>query len=139
MGKTTTPDRELVYFLFHREHTGSSRINPGAEVWRLHWYCVADGTHWITDVDTSMNNWRRSNWAEIVHDPAPWGMYRNLRRQPVRTTRIFDEPVISADSRWILEERNTLEDIAEAIQLLEAHHHAPEPTPHERLFERSPA
>lgn len=135
MGHTTKPDRELVYFLFHREHTGSSRINAGAEVWRLHWYCVDDGTHWITDVDTSMNNYKRSSWAEIVHHPEPWGMYRNLRRQPVRTTRIFDEPVISADSRWILEERNSLQDILSAIPVLEAHYHSRPATPHERLFE----
>lgn len=135
MGNTSRPDRELVYFLFHREPLGASRINPGAEVWRLHWYCVDDGTHWITDVDTSMNNWRRSNWAEIVHHPEPWGMYRNLRRVNTRTTRIFDDPVISADSRWVCEEHNTLDEIHDAIAQLEAYHHSPRPTPMSRLFE----
>lgn len=137
MGQTSKPDRELVYFLFHREPLGASRINAGAEVWRLHWYCADDGTHWITDVDTSMNNWRRSNWAEIVHHPEPWGMYRNLRRVNTRTTRIFDDPVISADSRWILEERNSLDEIAEAIRQLEAYHHAARPSHLQQLFEVS--
>lgn len=135
MGHRAKPDRELVYFLFHREHLGNSRINTGAEVWRLHWYCVDDGSHWITDVDTSMNNWRRSNWAEIVHHPEPWGMYSNLRRVNTRTTRIFDDPVISADSRWILEERNSLDEIAQAIKQLEQHYHTPAPSHLQQLFE----
>jgi hypothetical protein len=135
MSTTQRPDSELVYFLFHREPLGDSRINAGAQVWRLHWYCAHDGTHWITDVDTSMNNWRRSNWAEIVHHPQPWGMYRNLRRVNTRTTRIFDDPVISADSRWVLEQRLTLEALADAIAQLEAHYHAPRPTVMSTLFE----
>ena len=134
MKHKTTPDRELVYILFHREHTGASRINAGAEVWRLHWYCVADGSHWITDVDTSMNNWKRSNWAEIVHASSPWGMYRNLRRVETRTTRVFDDPVLSADSRWVCEEHNSAEDVAEAIRALEAHHFPQRNTAYQELF-----
>jgi hypothetical protein len=137
MGNQTRPDCELVYFLFHREPLGASRINTGAEAWRLHWYCADDGTHWITDVDTSMNNWRRSRWADVVHDPQPWGMYRNLRRVNTRTTRVFDDPVISADSRWVLEERLALEEIAAAVAQLEAHYHGPRTTHMQRLFEVS--
>jgi len=121
-GRESRSDRELIYILFHREHTGPSRINPGAEVWRLHWYCADDGSHWITDVDTSMNNYQRSHWAEIVHASQPWGMYRNLRRVNTRTSRVFDEPVLSADSRWVMIERNSSEEVAQAIQELEAHH-----------------
>jgi hypothetical protein len=134
MKQKHTPDRELVYILFHREHLGDSKINAGAEVWRLHWYCADDGTHWITDVDTSMNNWRRSNWAEIVHSRSPWGMYRNLRRVTTRTTRIFDEPVLSADSRWVMIERNSAADVAEAIAALEAHHFPHRNTAYQELF-----
>lgn len=131
----TRADRDILYILFHREHLGDSRINPGAEVWRLHWYCTEDNSHWITDVDTSMNNWRRSRWAEIVHHPAPWGIYRNLRRVNTRTTRIFDDPVISADSRWILEEHLSLDQIAAHVEASMSLHDQIQQPMHQALFE----
>ena len=111
------PDLDLVWFLFKRDYQGTSRIT-GGDYWRLHWYCFHNGEYRVTDVDSTMKNFR--NWAHIVTDHEPWGMYRNLKKASItRSTRTWDDPVITADSQSESEGKLNMEQIYDAVTQLE--------------------
>jgi hypothetical protein len=111
------PDLDLIWLLFKRDYQGTSRIT-GGDYWRLHWYCFQNGEYRVTDVDSTMKNFR--NWADIVKSPTPWGGYNNLKKASrTRSTRTWDDAVINADSEPELIEAADEQSILQACASLE--------------------
>jgi hypothetical protein len=127
------PDLDLTWLLFKRDYQGTSRIT-GGDYWRLHWYCMQTGEYRVTDVDSSMKNFTRSGWDIIVNAESPWGMYKNLKKQATRTTRTWDDPVITADSVPDPQEIVSMDDVYNAVKQLEDIYY-PRTTVAQRLFD----
>ena len=83
------------YILIERTEQPSA-LNGGT-MWRLTFYCVADGTYHEMTVDASYTNFKRAGWDHVVADPSPWGVYKDLKRTTRRTRTGM--AVVSADSR----------------------------------------
>lgn len=98
------------YLLVDRQqHPGRNHVI----MWRYTWYCLEDGLFYETTVDRTFRNWARSGWQELSTDPAPWGIYTNLRR----TRKVTREgmPVITADSHPRLHSRTTRDEAIEIV------------------------
>ena len=120
------------YILVERE-SFDGRINAGARVWRLTFYCLADGTFWEMTVDSSYRNYKKKGWDHVVQDPSPWAVYQDLPR--TRRTAKSGFPVVSADAEARIDLR--FRDRDQALSVMSEHYRGrhPEPPAFQDLFE----
>jgi hypothetical protein len=120
------------YILVERDQF-DSRLNPGSQAWVLTFYCLSDGTFWEMTVDSSYANYRRSGWRQVVQDPAPWGIYHNLRRTDRRSRTGM--PIVTADSRADRTSGFATQDLALTRMSQDYHERHAEPPAFQELFE----
>jgi hypothetical protein len=120
------------YILVERE-SFASKINAGARVWRLTFYCLTDGTFWEMTVDSSYRNYRKKGWDHVVQDPSPWAVYQDLPR--TQRTAKSGFPVVSADAEARIDLR--FRDRDQALAVMSEHYQGrnPEPPAFGDLFE----
>lgn len=108
--KAKTP-KTIISVIIYDIRAAESKLNPGSDVYTL--YCIDDKLKkYEIAVDPTYRNFKQ--WTNILNDPAPYGIYDNLIVTDRKTVK--NVSVISADSRAVLYERLTIEQIENWIE-----------------------